>query len=265
MPRPIWKGLITFGMVSIPVGLYGATETKDISFNQLHTICNSRIKQRRWCPICEGEVASDEIVKGYEYAKDQYVTVSDADFEMLPVASKHTIELASFVNAVEIDPVYHEKAYFIEPDQTGVKAYALLLKALESKELTALAKIAIRTKERLCALRPRDGALVLHTLYFPDEIRVEAAPRLPDVLVSERELAMAHSLIDLLQEPFTPEKFSDSYRQALLNVIEAKVQGSEAFQMPEPEAPNVTDLMAALKASVEAAQKGKEPTKEKVA
>jgi DNA end-binding protein Ku len=254
MPRPIWKGLITFGMVSIPVGLYGATESKDISFNQLHTVCNSRIKQKRWCAVCETEVSSDEIVKGYEYAKDQYVIVSDADFETLPVVSKHTIELASFVDAVEIDPVYHEKAYFIEPDQTGVKAYALLLKALESKGLTALAKIA-----------PKEGALVLHTLYFPDEIRVEAAPRLPDVLVSDRELAMAHSLIDLLQEPFTPEKFSDSYRQALLNVIEAKVQGSEAFQAPEPEAPNVTDLMAALKASVEAAQKGKVATKEKVA
>ena len=265
MPRPIWKGLITFGMVSIPVGLYGATESKDISFNQLHSVCNSRLKQKRLCPVCDTEVSSDEIVKGYEYAKDQYVMVTDEDFETLPVASKHTIELASFVNAIEIDAVYHEKAYYVEPDQTGVKAYALLLKALDSKGLTALAKIAIRTKERLCALRPKDGAIVLHTLYFPDEIRVEAAPRLPDVLVSDRELAMAHSLIDLLQEPFTPDKFSDNYRQALLNVIEAKVQGSEAFQAPEPEAPNVTDLMAALKASVEAAQKGKAPAKEKVA
>jgi DNA end-binding protein Ku len=263
MPRPIWKGLITFGMVSIPVGLYGATDSKDISFNQLHSVCNSRIKQKRWCPVCDVEVTSDEIVKGYEYVKDQYVIVTDEDFESLPIASKHSIELSAFVNAAEIDPVYHEKAYFIEPDETGVKAYALLLKALESKGLTALAKIAIRTKERLCALRPKDGALVLHTLYFPDEIRVEAAPRLPDVLVSERELAMAHSLIDLLQEPFTPEKYGDTYRDALLSVIEAKVQGSEAVLAPAPEAPNVTDLMAALKASVEAAQKGK--VKEKVA
>jgi DNA end-binding protein Ku len=258
MPRPIWKGLITFGMVSIPVGLYGATETKDISFNQLHAVCNSRIKQKRYCPVCQVDVESDQIVKGYEYAKDQYVIVSDQDFESLPIPSKHSIELSAFIDADEVDPVYHEKSYFIEPDQTGVKAYALLLKALESKGLTALAKIAIRTKERLCALRPKDGALVLHTLYFPDEIRMESQPRIPEVIVSDRELAMAHSLIDLLSEPFTPEKYSDGYREALLRVIEAKIQGSEAIMAPTPETPNVTDLMAALKASVEAAQRERE-------
>lgn len=258
MPRPIWKGLITFGMVSIPVGLYGATETKDISFNQLHALCNSRIKQKRFCPVCQVDVESDQVVKGYEYAKDQYAILTDEDFDTLPVPSKHAIELSAFIDAVEVDPVYHEKSYFVEPDQTGVKAYALLLKALESKRLTALAKIAIRTKERLCALRPKDGALVLHTLYFPDEIRTEAQPRLPEVLVSDRELAMAHSLIDLLSEPFTPEKYADGYREALLRVIEAKIQGNEAVLAPAAEAPNVTDLMAALKASVEAAQRERE-------
>jgi DNA end-binding protein Ku len=258
MPRPIWKGLISFGMVSIPVGLYGATESKDVSFNQLHTVCNSRIRQKRWCPVCDVEVSPDQIAKGYEYVKDQYVIVTDEDFEKLPIASKHTIELAAFVEAREIDPVYHEKAYFVEPEQTGVKAYALLLKALESKGLTGLAKIAIRTKERLCALRPRDGSLMMHTLFFPDEIRLESQPRLPDVIVSDRELSMAHSLIDMLSEPFTPEKFADKYRETLLGLIEAKVQGQEAIQAPVPEAPNVTDLMAALKASVEAVQKGRE-------
>lgn len=260
MPRPIWKGLITFGMVSIPIGLYGATESKDISFNQLHAVCNSRIRQKRFCPVCQIDVDSDSIVKGYEYAKDQYVILEDADFENLPIPTKHSIELSAFVDAAEIDPVYHEKAYYIEPEQTGVKAYALLLKALESKKLTALAKIAIRTKERLCALRPKDGYLMMHTLYFPDEIRVEQEPKMPEIAVSDRELAMAHSLIDLLSEPFQPDKFADQYRGALLEVIERKVQGSEAVAAPAApaEAPNVTDLMAALKASVEAVQRGKE-------
>jgi DNA end-binding protein Ku len=268
MPRPIWKGVITFGMVSIPVGMYAATESKDVSFNQLHKPCNSRIRQRRWCPVCQSDVTTDEIVKGYEYAKDQYVIVEDSDFESLPVPSKQTIELSAFVDAAEIDPIFHEKTYYIEPDQIGVKAYALLLKALEAKELTALAKIAIRTKERLCAVRPKDGYLVVDTLFWPDEIRIESAPHIPDVLVNDRELAMANSLIEMLTEEFEPGKFGDTYREALLGVIERKVQGSEAVEAPQPTAaaPNVTDLMAALKASVEAVQKRKpEMAAEKVA
>jgi len=268
MPRPIWKGVITFGMVSIPVGIFAATESKDVSFNQLHKTCNSRIRQRRWCPVCQVDVPTDEIVKGYEYAKDQYVILNDADFESLPVPSKQTIELSAFVDRAEVDPIYHEKTYYIEPDQIGVKAYALLLKALEGKGLTAVAKVAIRTKERLCALRPKDGALVLDTLFWPDEIRLESAPHIPDVLVNDRELAMANSLIDMLTEEFEPERFTDAYREQLLGVIERKIQGSEAVEAPQPAAstPNVTDLMAALKASVEAVQKRKpEQVAEKVA
>src|SRR5688572_96111 len=264
MPRQIWKGVITFGMISIPVGLYAATESKDVSFNQLHKPCNSRIKQRRWCPVCEVDVESADIVKGYQYTKDQYVIVGDQDFESLPVPSKHAIELNAFVDQKEIDPVYHEKTYYLEPEEVGIKAYALLLRALESKGLTALAKIAIRTKEQLCALRPKDGVIVMDTLFWPDEVRADAQPRLPDVIVNDRELAMAQSLIDLLHEAFQPEKYADAYRESLLGIIEAKVQSSEAVIAPAPAAPaaNVTDLMAALKASVEAMQQKK---KEKVA
>lgn len=269
MPRQIWKGVITFGMISIPVGLFAATESKDVSFNQLHRVCNSRIKQRRWCPTCEVDVEMADIVKGYEYAKDQYVIVADQEFESLPVPTKHTIELSAFVEAAEIDPVYHEKSYYIQPEETGIKAYALLIRALESKGLSAVAKVAIRTKERLCALRPKDGALMLDTLFFPDEVRLDAQPRVPDVIVSDRELAMAQSLIDLLHEPFDGSKYADGYRTALLSLIEAKVQNAEAVAAPAAPAPaaNVTDLMAALRASVEAMQKKKEAavTAEKVA
>jgi len=258
VPRAIWNGVITFGIVSIPVKLYAATESKDVSFNQLHRECHSRIKQRRWCPVCEREVDNEEIVKGYQYAKDQYVVLTDDDFERLPVASKHTIQLAAFVEAKEIDPVFHEKSYYLEPDEVGLKPFALLMRALKMKELTALANIAIRQKERLCALRSFNGTMMLDTLYYPDEIRIERHGQLPEEQVPERELQMALSLIDLLSDEFDPQKYHDNYREALMEVIEAKLQGAEVVEAPPAPATNVTDLMAALKASVDAVKKRKE-------
>ncbi|MDO8611824.1 MAG: Ku protein [Dehalococcoidia bacterium] len=255
MPRSIWNGLISFGMVSIPVKLFTATESKDISFRLLHRECNSRLKQLRWCPACEREVEWGETVRGYEYAKDQHVIVSDEDFDKLPLPSRRTIELAAFVKAEEIDPVYYEKSYYLEPDEVGIKPFALLMKALKEKSLTAVAKIAIRNKERLCALRPMDGTLMLETLYYPDEIRVERGTEVPEVQVSDRELEMASTLIDLLADSFEPEKYQDEYRRALMEIIEAKLQGEEFVEAPAPAPAKVTDLMAALKASVEAAKK----------
>jgi DNA end-binding protein Ku len=255
MPRSIWNGLISFGMVSIPVKLFTATESKDISFRLLHRECNSRLKQLRWCPDCEREVEWGETVRGYEYAKDQHVIVTDEDFDKLPLPSRRTIELAAFVKAEEIDPVYYEKSYYLEPDEVGIKPFALLMKALKEKSLTAVAKIAIRNKERLCALRPMDGTLMLETLYYPDEIRVERGTEVPAVQVSDRELEMASTLIDLLADSFEPEKYQDEYRRALMEIIEAKLQGEEFVEAPAPAPAKVTDLMAALKASVEAAKK----------
>lgn len=258
MARSIWNGLITFGMVSIPVKLFVATESKDVSFNQLHAECHGRLKQLRWCPVCEREVAWGEIVRGYEYAKDQYVVLADEDFERLPLPSQRVIELSAFVRAEEIDPVYYEKSYYLEPDQAGVKPYTLLMRALREKGLTAVAKIALRNKERLCALRPLDGTLMLETLYYPDELRVQRGVELPDIQVSERELEMAYQLIDLLSEPFDPAKYRDEYRAALMEIIEAKLAGQEVVEAPAPAEAKVTDLMAALQASVEAAMKRKE-------
>lgn len=258
MARSIWNGLITFGMVSIPVKLFVATESKDVSFNQLHAECHGRLKQLRWCPVCEREVAWGEIVRGYEYAKDQYVVLADEDFERLPLPSQRVIELSAFVRAEEIDPVYYEKSYYLEPDQAGVKPYTLLMRALREKGLTAVAKIALRNKERLCALRPLDGTLMLETLYYPDELRVQRGVELADIQVSERELEMAYQLIDLLSEPFDPAKYRDEYRAALMEIIEAKLAGQEVVEAPAPAEAKVTDLMAALQASVEAAMKRKE-------
>ena len=255
MPRSIWNGLISFGMVSIPVKLFTATESKDVSFHLLHEECSSRLKQQRWCPVCEREVEWGEIVRGYEYAKDQHVVMSDEDFEKLPLPSKRTIELTAFVEAREIDPVFYEKSYYLEADEIGTKPFALLMKALIEKNLTAIAKIAVRNKERLCALRPMDGTLMLETLYYPDEIRVERGVELPEVEVSDRELEMAATLIDLLQEPFDPEKYHDDYRAALMQIIEAKLEGQEFVEAAQPVPANVTDLMTALKASVEEAKK----------
>jgi DNA end-binding protein Ku len=243
-------------MVSIPVKLYTATEDKDISFNLLHKECGTRLKQLRWCPYHERAVEWSEIARGYEYAKDEYVTMTDEDFEKLPLPSKQTVELTAFVDAEQIDPIYYQKTYYLEPETKGVKPYALLMKALKEKGLTGIAKIAIRNKEQLCALRPMDGTLVIETLYYPDEIREAPSEIETDgVKVTAAEMKMAEALIDLLAADFKPEEYKDEYREALQQVIDAKLEGVEV-EVPEVARPaKVTDLMTALKASVAAAKK----------
>src|SRR5215212_7833849 len=173
MARAIWSGSISFGMVSIPVKLFGATESRDISFNLLHSTCGTRLQQRRWCPTDEVEVPWSETVRGYEYAKGQYVVLTEEDFERLPLPSKHTIDLSAFVEEQEIDPVFYERSYYLEPGERAEKPYALLLKALAKRKLNAVATITIRQKEQLCMLRSHEGAMMLETLYYPHEIRLE--------------------------------------------------------------------------------------------
>ncbi len=258
-PRPLWRGAISFGIVNIPVRLFTATQDKDISFRMLHETDNARIRFIRMCSEEEVEVTNDEIVRGYEYEKGQYVVLTDEDFDQLPLPSKHTIDLTAFVNAEEIDPVYYERSYYLEPEETGVKPFALLVRALEEKQLTALAKIAIRQKEQLCALRYMDGTLMLETLFYPDEVRVEQTG-IPDVKATKAELAMAESLIDLLTREFDATQYQDTYREALMQVIDAKLDGQEVVEAEAAEAPaptKVVDLMAALKASVEATRRQK--------
>lgn len=247
-------------MVSIPVKLFTATESQDISFKQLHAEDNSPIKLVRRCAADGEDLSPDEIVKGYEYSKDRFVIVTDEDFEKLPVPSKHAIELQAFVKGEEIDPLYFEKGYYMEPEEVGRKPYALLVKALTERNLVAVGKLAIRTKERLCALRPKEDGLVLETLYYADEVRVPDAP--PTVAVSEAEMKIANALIDLLEEPFDPTKYSDEYREKMMEVITAKLEGQEYVAAPAPEAvAPAVDLMAALRASVEAAkQRRGDPT-----
>jgi DNA end-binding protein Ku len=250
-PRSLWRGAISFGIVNIPVRLFTATEDKDISFRMLHESDNARIRFIRMCSEEEVEIPNDEIVRGYEYEKGNYVVLTEEDFDQLPLPSKHTIELTAFVDAEEIDPVYYERSYYLEPEDTGVKPFALLTRALEERNLTALAKIAIRQKEQLCALRFMNGTLMLATLFYPDEIRVEEAD-LPKTNASKDELAVASSLIDLMTEEFDAEQYHDTYREALMQLIDAKLEGQEIVEAAAPEPTKVVDLMEALRASVEA-------------
>lgn len=254
--RAIWRGTISFGMVSIPVKLLTATESQDISFRQLHVEDNSPIKLIRRCAADGQDLSPSDIVKGYEYSKDRYVIIDESDLEQLPVASKHTIELTAFVGSSEIDPIYFEKAYFLEPEEIGRKPFALLAKVLKERNFLAVGKISIRTKERLCVLRMREDGIVLETLYYADEVR-EPDPT-PEVAVSAAEMKIANALIDLLEAKFDPTQYADEYRQAMMNVITAKLDGQEYVAAPAPEAlAPAVDLMAALRASVEAAKKRK--------
>jgi Ku protein len=259
MARAIWSGSISFGMVSIPVKLFGATESRDIAFHLLHSTCGTRLQQKRWCPTDEEEVAWNETVRGYEYSKGQYVVLTEEDFERLPLPSKHTIDLSAFVEEREIDPVFYERSYYLEPGERAEKPYALLLRALEKKGLTAVASITIRKKEQLCALRPHQGTIMLETLYYPDEVRQERGVDLNSVKISDRELDMAYTLIEILQKPFDPSEYQDHYREALAELIEAKLEGKEVVNAPPARESRVLDLADALKRSVEAAKKTAKP------
>lgn len=259
--RAIWTGVITFGMVSIPIKLYSATENKDISFNQLHRDCKGRIKQKTFCPTCDRNIEYDEIEKGYEYGKDQYVVITKEDLEKLPVPNKNVIEVTSFIKQQEIDPIYYDKNYYIEPDQAAKKPFALFMRAMKDKDVVAVASIALRSKQRLCALRLLDGTLMLNTLLYPDEIRVQRGTEMPDVQISDKEMGMANSLIDLMTSDFEPEQLKDTYREALLSTIQAKLEGKEVIEAPQAPAGNVVDLMDALKASMEAMKAQKEAAK----
>lgn len=258
MPRSIWNGVISFGLVSIPVGLYGAVSEKDVRFNQLHKECGTRIKQVKTCPHCDKAVEADQIERGYELSKGHYVVVTDEDFETLPVPSKHTIEVTSFVRAEDVDPIYFDQSYYLEPTDAGKKPLALLMKALEEKKVLAVAKVALRNKENLCLLRPLNGRVVMETLYWQDEIRKPEDSNLESVNVDEKELKMAMSLVELLEGEFHPEEYKDEYREALMERIEAKQHGGELTVAPEPREVRVVNLMDALKASLEEAQKSKE-------
>lgn len=258
MARSLWNGVISFGMVSIPVGLNGAVTEKDLRFNQIHQVCGSRIKLQKFCPVCDRVVENTELVKGYEYSKNNYALLTEEDFEAVPVPTKHTINVLAFVKAEEVDPIYFDSTYYLEPTDAGMKPFALLAKALQEKNVSALGKIALRSRENLCLIRFGDGQLILETLHWPDEIRRPAAIDLDKAKLDDKEMKMALSLVDLLEGEFDPTAYKDEYRDALLERIEAKVQGHELKEAPIQAETSVIDLMDALRASVEEAKKSKE-------
>ena len=259
MPRPLWKGAISFGMVSIPVKLYTATEDKDIHFNQLHAKDQSRIKQKRVCIEEDEEVEYDEIVKGYEISPGRYVILEDEDFEKVPITTTHTIDITDFVSLEEIDPILYQKTYYLEPEDVGMKPFALLMAALKETERVAIAKVTLRQKEQLCTLRLYENTIALETMFYADEVRSTEELATPDgrTKISDRELAMAKSLVDMLTtDEFDFTSYQDNYREALLTVIRAKAEGLP-IETPEPQPVKITDLTEALRASVEAARKQK--------
>ncbi len=259
MPRPLWKGAISFGMVSIPVKLYTATEEKDIRFHLLHEKDHARIKQQRFCPEDESVIAWNEVVRGFEVGPDQYVVLEDEDFEKVPVNTTHTIEIVQFVDLADIDPISYQRTYYLEPEDIGQKPFALLVRALKESGRVAIAKVTLRQKEHLCTLRIYDQVLALETMYYADEVRSPKDLEGPSesVQISDRELQMAKSLVDMLTGEFDYASYTDNYREALMEVIRKKAEG-QAIVAPPPAVARVTDLMEALRASVEEARKRKE-------
>ncbi|MEV0149581.1 MULTISPECIES: Ku protein [unclassified Nonomuraea] len=256
--RSIWKGAISFGLVTIPVKLFSATEQKDVSFHQVHREDGGRIRYKRVCTVDGEEVPYSDIAKGYELATGEIVVLTDEDFEDLPLSTSRRIDVLQFAPAEQIDPIYFAKSYYLEPDGQGAKPYVLLRNALESSGQVAVVKVALRQRESLATLRVRDGVFVLETMLWPDEIRKPDFEFLEeDIEVRPQELKMAESLITTMESDFDPTEYHDAYREALQQVIEAKVEGKEvvAPQGGEEEGGPAVDLMAALRASVEAAKR----------
>ncbi len=261
MPRSIWSGAISFGLVNVPVKLFSAVNRKTVRFHQLNGKTGNRIAQRRVDPQTGDEVAYDDIVKGYELSRDRYVVIQPEELEALDPERTRSIDIEDFVSLAEIDPVYYDHPYYLVPDKGAAKPYALLLDAMRESGKVAIARVVLRSKEQLVAIRPSGDVLLMETMIFHDEVvPTDALDDLPDAAsASERELAMAQQLIESLSSSFEPEKYRDEYRDKVLDLIERKAAGEEITVQPEaPQPKAVPDLMAALEASL-AAVKAKAP------
>jgi DNA end-binding protein Ku len=253
----MWSGAISFGLVNVPVKLYSAVSRKTVRFHQLNGKTGTRIQQKRVDPSTGDEVSFEDIVKGYELTKESYVVVTPDELDALDPERTRTIDIEDFVEAVEIDPVYYDHPYYLAPDKGAGKAYRLLLDAMRESGKVAIARVVLRSKEQLVAIRPAGNALMMETMVFHDEVvspdTIEELPEEADGKTSDRELKMAQQLIDSLTSEFEPERYHDEYREKVLDLIERKAQGEEIATQPEaPEPARVPDLMAALEASLAA-------------
>lgn len=252
--QAIWRGAINFGLISIPVRLFSATEEKTLRFNLLHRDDDGRIRNNRTCSVCgKTDLTKDDLVRAYEYEKGAYVKFEDEELSNVEIETSHSVEVVHFTPSEEIDPIYYQRSYYLAPDELGIKAYALLRKALIDTDRVAIAKVAIRDKERLATLRVRDDVLVLETMFWPDEIRAARFPEVEgDIEVRDQELKMAQTLIANLTEDFKPEDFKDRYRVALMDAVQQKIEGKDIVApVAQEEAPQVVDLTEALKRSLE--------------
>jgi DNA end-binding protein Ku len=260
MPRAIWSGAISFGLVNIPVKLYSAVSRKTVRFNQIDAESGQRIRQQRVNPETGEEVPYEQIVKGYEISPDQYVTISNEELEALEPQKTRTIDIEEFVDLEQIDPIHYDHPYYLAPDKGAGKAYKLLLDAMEQADKVGIARVVIRSKENLVALRPYNGALTLETMLFPDEVVdpstiEELGAADGNAKTTKRELDMAKQLIESLSGDFDPSGYRDEYRERVLELIERKAAGETiTVEAPEPERKEVPDLMAALEASIAASK-----------
>jgi DNA end-binding protein Ku len=267
MPRAIWSGAISFGLVNIPVKLYSAVSKKTVRFHQIDAESGARVRQKRVGPDGE-EIPYEQIVKGYEIGPDRYVTISTEELDALAPEKTRTIDIEDFVDLEEIDPIYYDHPYYLAPDTGAAKAYQLLVDAMDDAGKVAIARVVIRSKEQLVAIRPRDGVLAMETMLFADEVvptdtLEELGADGDPAKTTERELTMARQLIDSLSSDFEPEKYHDEYRERVLDMIERKAQGETiVIEEPAKEPEQVPDLMAALEASI-AASKPKAPAKKR--
>jgi DNA end-binding protein Ku len=255
MASIVWKGHLTFGLVSFPVKLYSAARSESISFNQLHKSDNSRVRQVLYCAAEDKPIPRTEIVKGYEYEKDRYIVIEEEEIKKVAPQSAKVMEIQEFVKADAVDPIYLETSYYMAPDEAGEKPYALLFDALKRSGYLGIAKVTMHNREHVVILRPGANGVLLHTMYYTHEIRKVDEFRTDLSLVKEKELALAQSLVEALAAEFEPEKYKDSYRENLLQMIESKKEGKEVVATPEPRQEKVVDILEALKASLAVAKK----------
>jgi len=250
MASSVWKGHITFGLVSFPVRLFSAARSETLSFNQLHKDDNSRIRQVTYCQLEDKPVPRTELVKGYEYEKDRYVVIDDEDIKKVAPKTAKVMEILEFVKADQVDPVYLESSYYVAPDEGGEKPYALLFQAMRESNYFALAKVAMHNREHVIVLRPGAKGILSHTMFYQDEIRQVDEFRTDTSLVKDKELDMAKMLITSLEAEFEPQKYHDGYRENLRQMIEAKIEGKKVVETPEAHIAPVIDIMEALKKSL---------------
>ena len=261
MASTVWKGYISFGLISIPIRLYTAARDERVSFNQIHKECNTRIKQQLFCPTCDRVVERSEIAKGYAQSKDRYILIEDEELKSIAPASSETMDITQFVKLDDIDPIYFDASYYTVPEEPGRKAYNLLLAAMQKQKYVALAQIAMHQREYTVALRPYGKGLTLHTMYYENEVRsIPEYEDQPQAEVKQQELGMAEKLIEALAKPFNPEEFKDEYQRKVLELVQAKGEGKRIQGEARPQAAPVIDLMKALESSLAGIQR-KAPVK----